>query len=59
MQEHYETLLQKAKDELEVLRKEVDMTHQNLRTTQNWYVQCWGKRIWSSLHMVNIAWYST
>ncbi|XP_026211905.1 centrosomal protein of 55 kDa-like isoform X1 [Anabas testudineus] len=39
MQEHYETLLQKAKDELEVLRKEVDMTHQNLRTTQNWCIE--------------------
>ncbi len=33
MQEHYERLLQKAKDELEVLREWIDMT-------QNWYVCC-------------------
>lgn len=37
MQEHYEKLLQKAKDELEVLRDQVDVTQQNLITTQNWY----------------------
>ncbi|XP_026165389.1 centrosomal protein of 55 kDa-like [Mastacembelus armatus] len=35
MQEHYERLLQKAKDELEVLREEVDMTNQKLIKTQN------------------------
>nr|XP_046257082.1 centrosomal protein of 55 kDa isoform X5 [Scatophagus argus] len=34
MQEHYESLLQKSKDELEVLREQVDMTHQNLIKTQ-------------------------
>lgn len=38
MQEHYERLLQKAKDELEVLRERVEVTHQNLMITQNWYV---------------------
>lgn len=38
MQEHYERLLQKAKDELEVLREQVEVTHQNLMITQNWYV---------------------
>lgn len=37
MQEHYETSLQKAKDELEVLREQVDVTQRNLITTQNWY----------------------
>ncbi|XP_031591117.2 centrosomal protein of 55 kDa-like isoform X4 [Oreochromis aureus] len=37
MQEHYERLLQKAKDELEVLRERVEVTHQNLMITQNWY----------------------
>ncbi|CAI5654200.1 unnamed protein product [Oreochromis niloticus] len=36
MQEHYERLLQKAKDELEVLRERVEVTHQNLMITQNW-----------------------
>ncbi|XP_051271435.1 centrosomal protein of 55 kDa-like isoform X3 [Dicentrarchus labrax] len=36
MQEHYEGLLQKAKDELEVLRKDVVMTQQNLIISQNW-----------------------
>ncbi|KAM6997260.1 centrosomal protein of 55 kDa-like [Tautogolabrus adspersus] len=35
MQEHYERLLQKAKDELEVLRDRVDETCQNLIMTQN------------------------
>ncbi|XP_040905253.1 centrosomal protein of 55 kDa-like isoform X2 [Toxotes jaculatrix] len=35
MQEHYERLLQKAKDELQVLREQVDITHQNLIITQN------------------------
>lgn len=38
MQEHFERLLQKAKDELEVLRERVEVTHQNLMITQNWYV---------------------
>lgn len=37
MQEHYERLLQKAKDELEVLREQLNMAHQNLKVTQNWY----------------------
>uniref|UniRef100_A0A8D0DG09 TSG101 and ALIX binding domain-containing protein n=1 Tax=Sander lucioperca TaxID=283035 RepID=A0A8D0DG09_SANLU len=36
MQEHYERLLQKAKDELEVLREQLNMAHQNLKVTQNW-----------------------
>ncbi|XP_069548676.1 centrosomal protein of 55 kDa-like isoform X2 [Brachyistius frenatus] len=36
MKEHYEGLLQKAKDELDVLREEVDKIHQNLVDTQNW-----------------------
>ncbi|XP_078129882.1 cone cGMP-specific 3',5'-cyclic phosphodiesterase subunit alpha'-like [Sander vitreus] len=36
MQEHYERLLQIAKDELEVLREQLDMAHQNLKITQNW-----------------------
>ncbi|XP_045926883.1 centrosomal protein of 55 kDa-like isoform X2 [Micropterus dolomieu] len=36
MQEHYERLLQKAKDELEVLREQVDVTQQNLIITQKW-----------------------
>lgn len=40
MQEHYESLLKKAKDELEVLRKQVDMTHQELLFTQKWYAYC-------------------
>lgn len=40
MQEHYERLLKKAKDELEVLRKQVDMTHQELLFTQKWYAYC-------------------
>ncbi|XP_074502020.1 centrosomal protein of 55 kDa-like isoform X4 [Sebastes fasciatus] len=35
MQEHYEKLLQKARDELEALREQVDTTHQNLITIQN------------------------
>ncbi|KAF1375700.1 hypothetical protein PFLUV_G00222920 [Perca fluviatilis] len=35
MQEHYEILLQKAKDELEVLREQLNMAHQNLKITQN------------------------
>ncbi|XP_028460155.1 uncharacterized protein LOC114572643 isoform X2 [Perca flavescens] len=35
MQEHYERLLQKAKDELEVLREQLNMAHQNLNITQN------------------------
>ncbi|XP_070697685.1 centrosomal protein of 55 kDa-like [Pempheris klunzingeri] len=34
MMQHYERLLQKAKDELEVLREEVDTTHQTLILTQ-------------------------
>lgn len=38
MQEHYERLLQKAKDQQEVLREEIDMTRQDLTRTQNWYV---------------------
>lgn len=40
MQEHYERLLQKAKDELEELRKQVDESHQKLLFTQKWYVYC-------------------
>ncbi|XP_032396449.1 uncharacterized protein LOC116704872 isoform X4 [Etheostoma spectabile] len=36
VQEHYESLLQKAKDELEVLREQLDMAHQNLKVTQDW-----------------------
>lgn len=40
MQEHYERLLKKAKDELEVLRKQVNMTHQELLFTQKWYAYC-------------------
>ncbi|XP_029962536.1 centrosomal protein of 55 kDa-like [Salarias fasciatus] len=36
MQEHYEKLLQKAKDELEVLREQLDVTQKQLITTQNW-----------------------
>ncbi|XP_070771995.1 centrosomal protein of 55 kDa-like [Enoplosus armatus] len=35
MQEHYERLLLKAKEELEVLREQVNMTQQNLIITQN------------------------
>ncbi|XP_060896990.1 centrosomal protein of 55 kDa-like [Labrus mixtus] len=35
MQEHYERLLEKAKDELEVLRDRVNETCQNLTMTQN------------------------
>lgn len=38
MQEHYEQLLLRAKEELGVLKKQVDMTTQNLLMTQNWYV---------------------
>lgn len=40
MQEHYERLLKKAKDELEKLRKQVDESHQKLSFTQKWYVFC-------------------
>lgn len=40
MQEHYERLLKKAKDELEELRKQVDESHQRLLFTQKWYVHC-------------------
>lgn len=40
MQEYYERLLKKAKDELEVLRKRVDMTHQELLFTRKWYAYC-------------------
>lgn len=40
MQEHYERLLKKARDELEVLRKQVDMTQQELLFTQKWYAYC-------------------
>ncbi|XP_042358526.1 centrosomal protein of 55 kDa-like [Plectropomus leopardus] len=36
MQEHYERLLQKAKEQLDVLREELDMSHQNLIINQNW-----------------------
>ncbi|CAB1443684.1 unnamed protein product [Pleuronectes platessa] len=36
MQEYYDRLLQKAKDELEVLRGQIDITQQNLTTTTNW-----------------------
>ncbi|XP_044069670.1 centrosomal protein of 55 kDa-like isoform X5 [Siniperca chuatsi] len=36
MLEYYERLLQKAKDELEVLREQVNMTQQNLIITRNW-----------------------
>ncbi|XP_071336646.1 centrosomal protein of 55 kDa-like isoform X2 [Trachinotus anak] len=36
MQDHYERLLHKAKDELQVLREQLDSTHQNLIKTQNW-----------------------
>ncbi|XP_067466286.1 centrosomal protein of 55 kDa-like isoform X2 [Thunnus thynnus] len=35
MQEYCEGLLQKAKDQLEVLREQVNMTHQDLKRTQN------------------------
>ncbi|KAI3363228.1 hypothetical protein L3Q82_011862 [Scortum barcoo] len=37
MQEHYERLLQKVKDELEVLREQVNETQQELTITQKWY----------------------
>ncbi|XP_022619216.1 centrosomal protein of 55 kDa-like [Seriola dumerili] len=37
MQEHYERLLQKAKDELVVLREKASSTHQNVITLQNWH----------------------
>ncbi|KAM7385557.1 hypothetical protein PAMP_001637 [Pampus punctatissimus] len=40
MQEHYEGLLQKAKDQREVLSEQLDMTQQDLIRTQNWYVCC-------------------
>lgn len=40
MQEHYERLLKKAKNELEKLRKQVDESHQKLLFTQKWYVSC-------------------
>ena len=40
MQEYCEGLLQKAKDQLEVLREQANMTHQDLKRTQNWYVCC-------------------
>ncbi|KAM7408674.1 hypothetical protein PAMA_002412 [Pampus argenteus] len=36
MQEHYERLLQKAKDQREVLIEQLDMTQQDLIRTQNW-----------------------
>lgn len=36
MQEHYEKLLQKAKDEQEVLREQLDMTNDNLIIAQIW-----------------------
>ncbi|XP_027133786.1 centrosomal protein of 55 kDa isoform X2 [Larimichthys crocea] len=35
-QEHYEKLLQKTKDVLEVHREQVDITHHELIKTQNW-----------------------
>lgn len=38
MQEHYERLLKKAKDELEELRKQVDESHQKFLFAQKWYV---------------------
>ncbi|XP_047458465.1 centrosomal protein of 55 kDa-like isoform X2 [Mugil cephalus] len=37
IQEHYEQLLQKAKDELEVLREQTNIAQQNLIMTENWY----------------------
>ncbi|XP_042289640.1 free fatty acid receptor 4-like isoform X2 [Thunnus maccoyii] len=37
MQEYCEGLLQKAKDQLEVLREQANMTHQDLKRTQNWH----------------------
>lgn len=40
MQEHYERLLKKAKDELEELRKQVDESQQKLLFTHKWYVYC-------------------
>ncbi|XP_008284659.1 centrosomal protein of 55 kDa-like [Stegastes partitus] len=36
MQEHYEKLLQKAKNEQKVLRESLDMANDNLIITQNW-----------------------
>ncbi|CAN9499771.1 unnamed protein product [Ophioblennius macclurei] len=36
MQEYYEKLLQKAKDELGVLREQINMTQTHLITTQKW-----------------------
>lgn len=42
MQEHYERLLEKAKDELEELRKQVDESQKKLLFTQKWYVSCRG-----------------
>lgn len=40
MQEHFERLLLKAKDELEVLREKFNMTDQELKITQKRYVCC-------------------
>ncbi|KAG7216327.1 hypothetical protein INR49_021731 [Caranx melampygus] len=37
MQEYYERLLQKAKDELYVLREQLEGTHQKMLRTRNWY----------------------
>ncbi|XP_068424893.1 centrosomal protein of 55 kDa-like isoform X2 [Clinocottus analis] len=39
MQEHYERLLKKAKDELEVLREKFNMTDQKLKITQKWCME--------------------
>nr|XP_033468268.1 centrosomal protein of 55 kDa-like [Epinephelus lanceolatus] len=36
MQKYYESLLQRAKDQLDVLRKELDMAQHNLIMTQSW-----------------------
>lgn len=38
MQQHYERLLQKATEELDVLREQINMIHQTLIITRNQYV---------------------
>lgn len=40
MQEHYEMLLNKARVELESLRKQVDEFHQKILFPEKWYVSC-------------------
>lgn len=47
MQEHYERLLHKAKDELYMLRKRLDGAHQKMLRMQNWYVYCKKKKVYS------------